>query len=52
MRKKLFVLMALLIVLSMLAAQCGGKATEEPAPAETEAPMVGALPKPQPSPQH
>jgi phosphate/phosphite/phosphonate ABC transporter binding protein len=47
MRKKLFVLMALLVVLSMLAAQCGGKATEapppaaeEPAPAETEEAMA------------
>ena len=46
MRKKLFVLMALLVVLSMLAAQCGGQATEappptpEPAPAETEEAMA------------
>jgi len=37
MRKKLFALMALLVVLSMLAAQCGAPATEAP-PAETEAP--------------
>jgi phosphate/phosphite/phosphonate ABC transporter binding protein len=48
MRKKLFALMALLVVLSMLAAQCGGGATEapppepteEPAPAETEEAMA------------
>jgi len=38
MRKKLFVFMALLVVLSMLAAQCGGGATEAPPPAETEEP--------------
>ena len=40
MRKKLFAVMALLVVLSMLAAQCGGPATEAPPPAETEAPAV------------
>ena len=48
MRNKLFALMALLVVLSMLAAQCGGGATEapppepteEPAPAETEEAMA------------
>jgi basic membrane protein A len=38
MGKKLFALMALLVVFSMLAAQCGGPATEAPPPAETEEP--------------
>jgi len=42
MRKKLFVLMALLVVLSMLAAQCGAPATEAPPPAKTEAPATEA----------
>lgn len=36
MRKQLFMVMALLVVLSMLAAQCGAPATEAPPPAEIE----------------
>jgi len=52
MRKKLFVLMALLVVLSMLAAQCGGgPATEAPPPAETEAPAPAETEAPAPPPE-
>lgn len=50
MHKKLFALMALLVVLSMLAAQCGGPATEAPPPAETEAPAPAETEAPAPPP--
>jgi phosphate/phosphite/phosphonate ABC transporter binding protein len=48
MRKKLFALMALLVVLSMLAAQCAAPATEAPPPAETEEPAMTEEPAPPP----
>jgi basic membrane protein A len=49
MHKKLFALMALLVVFSMLAAQCGGPATEAPAPATEEAAPATEEPAPPPA---
>ena len=48
MRKKLLMLMSLLVVLSMLAAQCAAPATEAP-PAKTEAPAPAKTEAPAPA---